>query len=55
MSRKQFKRPLPEILNINSNKPSFYPYSIPIKNAVTEVITLMSNMPNYVLLMLLKI
>ena len=31
MFRKQFKRPLPEILNTNSNKPSFYSYSIPIK------------------------
>ena len=36
----------PEIININSNEPSFYPYSV--------VIISMIHMQNYVFLMLLK-
>ena len=43
----------PEILNINSNELSFYPYSIEI-NRVVVMIILMIHMLNYVFLMLLR-
>ena len=43
----------PEILNINSNELSFYPYSIEI-NRVVVIIILMIHMLNYVFLMLLR-
>ena len=33
----------PEILNINSNEPLFYPYSIEVINAVAVVIILMTH------------
>ena len=43
----------PEILNINSNELSFYPYSIEI-NRVVVILILMIYMLNYVFLMLLR-
>ena len=42
----------PEIININSNEPSFYPYSI--INAMVVVIIFMIYIQNYMSLMLLK-
>ena len=44
----------PENINVNSNEPSFYPYSIKI-NAVVLVAILMVYMQSCVFLMLLKI
>ena len=44
----------PEIININNNKPSFYPYSVKISNVVALLIISMIHMQIYVFLMLLK-
>ena len=44
----------PEIININSNKPSFYPYSIKVNKCSTVVIILMIHIQNYVFLIWLK-
>ena len=46
----------PEIININSNQPLFYPYSILLNkpNAVVVVIILIIHLQSYVFLMLLK-
>ena len=47
----------PEIININSNEPSFYPYSVKISQCIgncNNVIISMIHMQNYVFLMLLK-
>ena len=43
-----------EIINISSNEPLFYPYSIKQVNVVTVVVILMIHIQNYVFLMLLK-
>ena len=43
----------PENINVNSNEPSFYPYSVKI-NAVVVVIILMIYMQNCIFLTLLK-
>ena len=43
-----------QIININSNEPSFYPYSIEKIHVVVVAITLMIHMQNYVFLILLK-
>ena len=43
----------PEMINVNSNELSFYPYSIKI-NIVAVVIVLMIHVQNYVFLMLSK-
>ena len=45
----------PEITNINSNKPSLYPYSVKKTKAVVDVTTIMIHMQNCKFLMLLKI
>ena len=42
----------PEIINVNSNKPVFYPFSIKQINVVAAVIILMTNMQKYSFLML---
>ena len=43
----------PEIIDVNSNEPAYYPFSIKTsKNVVAAVIILMIYMPKYVLLML---
>ena len=44
----------PEIINVNSNELSFYPYSVKIVNAMEVVIISMIYMQNYVFLVLLK-
>ena len=44
----------PEIININSNEPLIYPYSIKVINAVAVVIILMIHIQKCVFLMLLK-
>ena len=44
----------PEIINLNTNEPLFYPYSIKIKNAKTVVIQSMIHMLKYVFLTTLK-
>ena len=43
-----------EIVNVNSNEPLFYLYSIKINKCRAIVIVLMTQMLNYVFLMLLK-
>ena len=45
-----------EIMNINSNEPSFYPYSVKISkcNGCNNIIMSMIHMQNYVFLMLAK-
>ena len=48
---------IPKIININSNEPSFYPYSVKISQCsgiCNNVIISMIHMQNYVFLMLLK-
>ena len=40
-----------EIVNINSNNPMFYPFSIKINNVLVLVIILMIHMQTFVLLM----
>ena len=42
----------PEIINVNSNEPIFYPFSIKQVNVVALVIILMIHMQRYVFLML---
>ena len=42
-------RAIPEVTNINSNEPLFYPYSVKI-NAVVVVMISMTYMQNYVVL-----
>ena len=44
----------PEIINVNSNELSFYPYSVKIVNVLEVVIISMIYMQNYVFLVLLK-
>ena len=44
----------PEIISINSNEPSFYPYSVKIVKVVEVGIISMIHLQNYVFLMLLK-
>ena len=44
----------PEIINVNSNELSFYPYSVKIVNVMEVVIISMIYMQNYVFLVLLK-
>ena len=44
----------PEIINLNTNEPLFYPYSIKIKNAKAVVIQSMIHMLKYVFLTTLK-
>ena len=44
----------PELLNVNSNKPSFYRNSIKLNKCSSSCKTLMIHMLNYVFLMLLK-
>ena len=43
-----------EIININSNEPSFYPYSVKINKSSVVVIILMIHVESYVFLILLK-
>ena len=45
----------PEIVNVNSNEPVFYPFSIKQVNAEVVVTISMIHMQNWVFLMLLKI
>ena len=45
----------PEVVNINSNEPIFYPFSIRTSKCVVVVTILMIPMQNCVFLMLLKI
>ena len=42
----------PEIVDINSNNPIFYPFSIKIKNVVVVVIILIIHVQKFVFLML---
>ena len=44
----------PEIINVNSNELSFYPYSVKIVNVMEVVIISMIYMQNYVFLVLLN-
>ena len=44
----------PELINVSSNEPPFYPYSVKKVNVVAVVIISMIHMQTYVLLMLLK-
>ena len=44
----------PEIININSNKPLFYPYSVKIGKYSGSCKNINTHMQNYVFLMLLK-
>ena len=44
----------PAIMDINSNGPLFYHYSVLVNNAVAVVMILIIHMLNYVFLMLLK-
>ena len=44
----------PEIININSNNPIFYPFSVKINKCSGIVITLMIHMQEFVFLILLK-
>ena len=44
----------PEIINVNSNELSFYPYSVKTVNVIEVVIISMIYMQNYVFLVLLK-
>ena len=44
----------PEIINVNTNELSFYPYSVKIVNVMEVVIISMIYMQNYVFLVLLK-
>ena len=44
----------PEIINVNSNELSFYPYSVKIVNVLEVVIISKIYMQNYVFLVLLK-
>ena len=44
----------PQIVNVNSDEPVFYPFSIKTSNAVVVVAILMIHMRKYVFLMLLK-
>ena len=44
----------PKIISINSNEPSFYPYSVKIVKVVEVGIISMIHLQNYVFLMLLK-
>ena len=54
MNNQEYKIRL-EMINVNSNEPSFYPYSIFVKKCIlVVVIILMIHMLNYVLLVLLK-
>ena len=46
---------IPEIVNVNSDEPVSFPFSIKQVNAVAVVIILIIHMQNFVLLMLLKI
>ena len=43
-----------QIMNINHNEPSFYPYGVKWTNSVVVVIISMIHMQNYVFLTLLK-
>ena len=43
-----------EIINIHSNEPSFYPYSVKISIVVVVVIISMIHMQNYVFAVLVK-
>ena len=52
--RNQECKTRPEITNINSNKPAFYPYSILVNKCSVVVIILIIHMQNHVFLMLLK-
>ena len=42
----------PKIVDINSNSPMFYPFSIKVKNVVVTVITLTIHMQKFVSLIL---
>ena len=53
MNNQEFKI-RPQLLNVNSNEASFYPYSIKVINVVVVVIILKIHMHNYILLMLIK-
>ena len=44
----------PAIVNINSNEPLFYPYSILVNKCSGSSLMLMIRMLNYIFLMLLK-
>ena len=44
----------PELINVSSNEPPFYPYSVKKVNVVAVVIISMIHMQTYVFLMLLK-
>ena len=44
-----------EIINVNTNEPIFYPYSITINKCKGSCKLLMTHMLNYVFLILLKI
>ena len=48
-------RAILEIININTKKPLFYPYSIKINRCSGIVMTSMTHMQNYVFLMLLRV
>ena len=45
----------PEIINVNSNEPLFYPFSIKISKCSVVVTILMIHMQNYAFQILLKI
>ena len=45
---------IPAMMNINSNEPIFYPYSVLVNKAVATVMILITQTLNYVFLMLLK-
>ena len=44
----------PEIINVNSNEPSFYPYSIKMNKCSSSCNNLMIHIQNYVSLKLVK-
>ena len=44
----------PELINVSSNEPPFYPYNVKKVNVVAVVIISMIHMQTYVFLMLLK-
>ena len=50
-------RAILEIININTKKPLFYPYSIKINrcSGIVMTMTSMTHMQNYVFLMLLRV
>ena len=54
MNNQEFKV-RPKIVNVNSDEPVFFPFSIKTSNAVVVVIISMTRMENCVFLMLLKI